>query len=300
MTASIGGLAAFWIWEGWHSRRPPTGRRGSHAAVNLALSLLNTVWLALLFGTVTVRFCEWAAERQWGLLRLWPLPSLAQWILAVLLLDFALYLWHRANHVMPLLWRFHRVHHADEAMDVTTATRFHPGEQLFSSLLRLGLSPLLGVSAGQILLHELLIVIVTQFHHANLDLGRADRWLRWLIVTPGMHGVHHSPDRAWTNSNYASVLSIWDRLCGTWTTPVVPSGEVTGLREFQSPRWQSLFGLLRMPWYNVPPSDTFSQPISTCEPVARKMDAGTITLEAGQHQTESDPPGGEEVKATHR
>jgi len=171
-------------------------------------------------------------------------------VLALVLLDCWMYLWHRANHMIPFLWRFHRMHHSDRHMDVTTATRFHLGEHVGASLLRLGLIPLLGLEVWNLVVYDTLVIAVTQFHHADISIGRWDRWLRWLIVTPYMHKVHHSDWRPETDSNYSTVLSIWDRLAGSLRMRSDPKTLVFGLDEFTDHGWQSWWGMMKTPFVN--------------------------------------------------
>jgi sterol desaturase/sphingolipid hydroxylase (fatty acid hydroxylase superfamily) len=245
-------LAIFWSWETW---RPLFGQRTGrwqHALVNLALALFNTVILGLVFGTATVAVARWAKEDGLGILHAADLPTWASWMLALVLLDGWMYLWHFANHSMPILWRFHRVHHSDLHMDVTTATRFHLGEHLGAATLRLGLIPLVGFELWHLIVYDALVIAVTQFHHADISLGRLDAWLRWLVVTPDMHKVHHSNEPRETDSNFSTVLSVWDRLAGTLVLRPNVRGIVFGLKEFQDGAWQSAWGLLRMPFTRPP------------------------------------------------
>lgn len=240
-------FALLWAWETW---RPFFGLRGvrlRHAAHNLVLALLNVVVLGLVFGTALVLVADWTQRNQWGLLNHLPLSAAGRLLLAIVVLDAWMYLWHRANHVIPFLWRFHRVHHSDPHMDVTTATRFHLGEHVLSNVLRLGLIPLLGLHVWHVLLYDLLVVAVTQFHHADISLGRLDRPLRWLMVTPDMHKLHHSRFQPETDSNFSTVCSLWDRLAGTFTMRRDLRGVRYGLQEFDEPRWQSFWGMLRTP-----------------------------------------------------
>lgn len=140
-------LTLFWLWESrWPFFGQPEGR-WRHAGRNLAIALVNTALLGLLFGSVTVVVAEWTGQRRLGLLHLVELASPVRIVLALALLDGWMYAWHRANHLVPFLWRFHRMHHSDPRMDVTTATRFHLGEHVGAATLRLGLIPLLGVGA---------------------------------------------------------------------------------------------------------------------------------------------------------
>jgi sterol desaturase/sphingolipid hydroxylase (fatty acid hydroxylase superfamily) len=240
-------LASFWVWETWHPFFPRQ-RRLRHAGHNLTIAVLNTVVLALVFGTVTVFLAMWAERNETGLLHLVALPWLPRLLLAIVLLDAWLYVWHRANHRIPLLWRFHRMHHSDRDMDVTTATRFHLGEHIGGATLRLGLIPLLGIEVLHILVYETLVVGITMFHHANISLGRWDAPLRWLVVTPFMHKVHHSRWRPETDSNYSTLFSIWDRVFASYRMRDDCATLELGLDEFDDPRWQTVPGMLATPF----------------------------------------------------
>jgi sterol desaturase/sphingolipid hydroxylase (fatty acid hydroxylase superfamily) len=245
--AAVVFLALFWIWESLHPFFPLVPGRLRHAGCNLVIALLNAIVLGLIFGLLATIISDWADEHALGLLRRVETPDGVRLVLALVLLDGWTYLWHRANHVVPFLWRFHRMHHSDGRMDVTTATRFHPGELLISSLLHLALIPLLGIAAWQLAVYEMILIAITQFHHANISLGRLDGVLRWLIVTPDMHKVHHSNLRAETDSNYASILSIWDRLARTFRRRDDPATIHYGLPEFGAPHWQTVGGMLTTP-----------------------------------------------------
>ncbi len=139
------------------------------------------------------------------------------------------------------------MHHSDNRMDVTTATRFHLGEHVGANVLRLGLIPALGISIWPIVVYDLMVVACTQFHHANISLGRWDRWLRLMIVTPDMHKVHHSRWRPETDSNYATILSLWDRLARTFRMRPDPKTIELGLDDFDEARWQTVWGMLKTP-----------------------------------------------------
>jgi len=240
-------LACFWCWESWRPYFGFHGGRLRHACLNLSIALLNTLVLALTFGALAASATHWAAQNQIGLLHNLRIGVAGNWLLALVLLDGWMYIWHRANHALPILWRFHRVHHADRHVDVTTATRFHLGEHLISALLRLGLIPMLGLELGHLIAYESLLIAVTQFHHADIDLGRGDAWLRMVIVTPAMHKVHHSEWRPQTDSNYATVLSLWDRVFGSFRLRTDRAGVVCGLAEFRDPAWQTWRGIWKMP-----------------------------------------------------
>jgi sterol desaturase/sphingolipid hydroxylase (fatty acid hydroxylase superfamily) len=142
------------------------------------------------------------------------------------------------------------MHHSDRHVDVTTATRFHLGEQVLSAVLRLGLIPLIGLEVWHLVVYDTLVIASAQFVHADVSIGRWDRWLRWLIVTPFMHKVHHSDWRPETDSNYSTVLSIWDRLFGSFRMRSDPETLVFGLNEFTATSWQGLWGMMKTPFVN--------------------------------------------------
>ena len=244
-------LTLFWCWETW---RPFFGQREGrlrHAGRNLVIAVFNTILLGLVFGSVTMLVAEWAEQHQFGLLNRLGLAAPFRFMLALVLLDGWMYVWHRANHVIPFLWRFHRMHHSDRHMDVTTATRFHLGEHIGSSVLRLGLIPLLGFEVWDLVVYDTLVVAMTQFHHADISLGRWDRWLRLVIVTPHMHKVHHSDRREETDSNYSIVLSLWDRLARSFRMREDLGSIVFGLKEFTDPNQQTLIGMLKTPFMDA-------------------------------------------------
>lgn len=191
------------------------GRRGvwRHGAWNLGLGTINAVALGLLAAPLLRWATVWAEARGIGLARVLPLPEAVAIGLALVAFDGWMYLWHRANHVVPLLWRFHRLHHSDPAMDATTTVRFHPGELAISTLLRLAVLPVLGLRIEHLLVYEVVLFPVILFHHSNVRFPeKIDRVVRTVLVTPAMHRVHHSKRQIETDSNYGSVLSIWDRL----------------------------------------------------------------------------------------
>ena len=195
--------------EGWL-------KRGRHALFNIVIGIGNALLTGLIFAGVWLAATAWGEVHGIGLLRWAVLPEWVGWILTVLLLDIWTYSWHRLNHVVPFFWRFHKLHHSDRAMDVTTASRFHFVEILFSSVLRVPVLLLIGCSIEQLALYELLLFAVVQFHHANIGLPPSvDRALRVMIVTPALHKVHHSVVREECDSNFSSLFSCWDRLFRT-------------------------------------------------------------------------------------
>ena len=182
--------------------------------------IVNLIYAALAFATValTVRpaaeaLLGWTGRQSFGLLQQPGVPGTLRPLLAFLLMDLTFYWWHRANHLIPLLWRFHNVHHFDPDMDVSTAFRFHFGELALSSAFRVAQIGLIAPSPWAYAAYELVFQAGTLFHHSNVRLPiRFERRLNRLLVTPRMHGIHHSQVRTETNSNYGTVFPWWDRL----------------------------------------------------------------------------------------
>lgn len=225
-----------------------SAERARHALRNLALGGLN----AALNGLICVGFwwavAHWATLHGFGLLRWVQVPAWAHLLSAFILLDLWMYGWHRLNHRIPFLWRFHRVHHSDPAMDVTTASRFHFGEIAMSCLVRVPVIALLGVGLWELVLYETVMFAVVQLHHANVKLpDPLERALRLFIVTPYMHKVHHSNWQPETDSNYSSLFSFWDRLFRTFRLRDDPHTLRFGLNELEAAHHQTLVGLLATP-----------------------------------------------------
>ncbi len=236
----------------WESLLPiQAGRRGrlAHIARNLLLGAVNTVIGAAALVVLIGPMCEASARGRLGVLHHLPTPPWIAWVVGLVLMDGWMYVWHRLNHRVGFLWRFHAVHHSDAEMDASSAVRFHTGEIVLSSVARLAVAPLLGLVQGQIVLYETALLPVILLHHGNVRLpGRVDRLLRCLIVTPGMHWVHHSQRRVETDSNYGSVLSIWDRLGRSFRLHW-PLDEIRlGLSYFTERSRRTLGGMLAAPF----------------------------------------------------
>lgn len=219
-----------------------------HDARNFLFGVINALLAALVVAFLFVHLDVWTTANQFGLLRQFTLSPWLAVCLAILLLDFWTYWWHRLNHAVPFLWRFHRVHHSDPTMDVSTGVRFHTGELLLSWFARLAVVPLLGVSLVQLALYESLLLPIVLFHHSNL---RLPRWLDYgllaLVVTPAMHRVHHSRVPQETNSNYSSLLPYWDLLFRSLRLRKDNAQIDYGLTKFDDPRWQTVSGMAVTP-----------------------------------------------------
>jgi sterol desaturase/sphingolipid hydroxylase (fatty acid hydroxylase superfamily) len=181
--------------------------------VNVSLSVMTFLVAAVAVRPAALHTLAWTSAQPFGLMHLLTLPGWAQFLVAFLLLDLSFYYWHLLNHKVLFLWRFHNVHHIDPALDVSTGFRFHFGGVLFSTLFRVAQVSLIGMSFASFAAYELVFQSETLFHHSNLRLPiRLERLLNKILVTPRMHGIHHSQVRRETNSNYGVVFPWWDRL----------------------------------------------------------------------------------------
>lgn len=267
------GLILLWTLETWVPAAKGRHDRLRHAVRNLSLGLLNATAPALLAAALTARIVIQAENAGFGLLRVFPLPPVIATIGAVLLFDGWMYLWHRANHQFHFLWRFHRVHHSDPEMDATSATRFHTGEILLSSALRLAVIPLLGLTLGQLLIYELLMLPVILFHHSNVSFPeRWDRWLRFVLVSPALHRLHHSRERVETDSNYSTVFSFWDRIGKTLRLRQDRRPVDFGLTEYDGEEWQRMSGLLTTPFLSVKTGSSITARLTDVPPYTERRE----------------------------
>lgn len=244
----LGGLVLAEVLLPRRARLLPRAQRWPH---NVGLVAVGSVLMRLAAPAGAASMAVVAETRGWGLLRALPVPVPIAWAATVAALDLAIYAQHVAMHKVPLLWRLHRVHHADVDVDVTTGVRFHPFEYLGSLGLKVALVALLGAPVGAVILFEVLLNATSMFNHANLRLSsRADRAVRLLLVTPDMHRVHHSIDRAEADHNYGFNVPWWDHLFGTYRAePRDPHETMTlGVSQFREAREQRLDRLLTQPF----------------------------------------------------
>jgi len=240
------------LWEIVSPRRPLSVSKLQRWTHNIGLLFLNSLVLRVLFPAAAVGIAYTAAESGWGLLNRVDLPYWLEVLVAVLLLDLAIYLQHMLMHRVPLLWRLHRVHHADLDIDMTTGSRFHTLEIIVSMLIKWVVIFLLGPALLAVLIFETLLNGMAVFNHANVRLpGTIDRLLRLLLITPDVHRVHHSILRHETNSNFGFNLSIWDRAFGTYIDQPEKghSAMTIGIPEFRDPEQvDKLPGMLTLPF----------------------------------------------------
>jgi sterol desaturase/sphingolipid hydroxylase (fatty acid hydroxylase superfamily) len=217
LSAFLGMFGLVAAAEAWRPRRVFPDTRARRWPINLGLAALNTLALRLLAGGALLQTAQYAESRHWGLLNVLEIPTAIKIILTLLALDFAIYAQHIASHKLPILWRLHQVHHTDLGFDVTTAVRFHPLEILLSLVYKLGLILLLGADPWASVAFEIVLNSGALFNHGNVFIPEhIDRWLRWLLITPDMHRIHHSAFKEETDSNYGFSVSWWDRLCRTY------------------------------------------------------------------------------------
>lgn len=248
----LGTFAVVGLWEVLAPRRALTVSKALRWASNLGLVVLNTVVLRLVFPLAAVGVAAFAAENGWGLINHFQVPFWLAVPLAVIAMDFVIWLQHVMVHAVPLLWRLHRVHHADLDYDVTTGARFHPIEIILSMLIKFATIVVLGPPVVAVVIFEVLLNATAMFNHGNIRLPAAvDRVLRWVVVTPDMHRVHHSIEDDETNSNFGFNLTWWDRLFGTYREqPRAGHTAMTiGIRDHRNPSEVArLDGMLLLPF----------------------------------------------------
>lgn len=240
------------LWEVLAPRRVLTVSKALRWVNNLGLVFLNSVLLRLLFPAAAVGMAAFAAEHGWGLFNHFAVPYAAAVVLSTVALDFVIYLQHVMVHAVPALWRLHRMHHADPDFDVTTGARFHPLEIILSMLIKFAAIVVLGAPVVAVVIFEVLLNATAMFNHGNVRLPAAfDRPLRWLVVTPEMHRVHHSVEDDEANSNFGFNLPWWDRLFGTYRDQPRAGHEAMtiGIHRYRTPREVSwLSGMLLLPF----------------------------------------------------
>jgi len=248
----FGIFALMAVWELIAPRRALTVSKTLRWVNNLGLVFLNSFILRLLFPAAAVGMAAFAHEQGWGLLNYYEVPDTLAIVAAVIIMDFVIYLQHVMVHAVPVLWRLHRVHHADPDYDVTTGARFHPIEIVLSMLIKFATILLLGPSVVAVIIFEVTLNAMAMFNHGNVGLPKGlDKVLRFFVVTPDMHRVHHSVEDDEANSNFGFNLSWWDRLFGTYRAQprAGHQGMTIGIhkfRELKQTTW--ITGMLAMPF----------------------------------------------------
>lgn len=261
LAAQLGGLfvaavfAGLWLAERKRPLRRPvepvTRRQGRNAAV--AALAAATVQVAEM--PVVAPLARLVEARRWGLLGRLPATSFVRTALSLVLLDYTLFVWHVLTHRVPVLWRFHAVHHVDRDLDASTAVRFHFGELALSIPWRAAQVTLIGVTARDLRLWQQALLLSILFHHSNLRLRPAlERAIRVLVMTPRLHGIHHANDERLRDTNWSSGLTIWDRLHGTLLTDVSQDAITIGVEGYDAPEDVTLPRILALPFTGGRPS----------------------------------------------
>ncbi len=211
----LGGLVTFLIFELTVPYRPATISKVRRWIINLLITGFNSIVINIIFAASLVRTISYVTDKHLGILNIVVLPYWTKILFTVIFMDFMIYVWHLLNHEMPLLWRFHRVHHCDLNMDVSTAARFHIGELAVSFVIKISLVFFLGADFLGVAIFESAVVLATQFHHSSLKVPIQFETL-WQIffVPPSMHRIHHSVVIKERNTNYGVIFSVWDRMLG--------------------------------------------------------------------------------------
>lgn len=243
-----GGVAIFLLCEQRFSYREPTVSRPVRWFANLPLSIVNGLIYHFLYTSSILGLALAVQEKKLGLLNSVPLPEWLAIVAGVLILDFFIYIWHLLTHQLPFLWRFHRVHHSDLNMDVTTGNRFHLGEFLATGLIRLAVIYTFGISLTAYVIFEILVNIAVQFHHSSIKVPSwFEKWWVILFVPPFLHRIHHSVKFKEHNSNYGVIFSFWDRMFGSLQTEVEQETIVIGTRTNREIAELGFWQLLLMP-----------------------------------------------------
>ena len=251
LSLSIAGLhvVALTVLEVRRPLRRSTSRKSSRDARNLAIAIAAAVPVAFVETPIALRVAACAASKRTGIVRRLPLPRAIESLIAIVLLDYTLYHWHALTHRVPLLWRFHVVHHLDRDLDATTALRFHFGEMLLSVPWRVAQIIAIGVTPFAYSLWQLLTTVSILFHHSNVRLSSGfERRLGLCIVTPRLHGIHHADLSLLASKNLSSGLSLWDRLHGTFEEDVPQDAITVGVPAYRGESDVRLLTVLALPF----------------------------------------------------
>lgn len=246
----FGGLLFAWLWEDGAPLRAWTdaGARRRHVLRNLALLAAVVVFADVVVAQQLLRYPERLFDPPWGLLAPLDLPWPALVLIGFVAIDLYEYALHRLAHAWRPLWLLHAVHHADPHVDFTTSARHHPVETAVAIAGRLAVYLALGVPLWVEVPRVILVNVLVLLQHTNTRFPRAIEALRPVVVTPAVHRVHHSPDAPSVDRNFGQILSLWDRLFGTYAEPAADAPPEYGLRKLASDRWQTVAGMLATPW----------------------------------------------------
>jgi sterol desaturase/sphingolipid hydroxylase (fatty acid hydroxylase superfamily) len=244
-----GGLIFFLLLELLVPYRPSSVSKVKRWINNISLTIFNSILLNLIFSAAIIGTAAYVQANGLGILNMIEGPAWLKILATIAFMDFMLYVWHLLNHEVPFLWRFHRVHHSDLNMDVSTATRFHIGELAISAVIKICIIFFLGASYLGVIIFESAVVLAVQFHHSSL---KVPGWFEaiWFIffVPPSMHRIHHSVVIKERDTNYGAIFSIWDRMLGTMLTHLDQKRIRIGVGAYHNPDKLNFQQLLAMPF----------------------------------------------------
>ncbi len=251
----LGVFAVMALWELVAARRELSQGRGRRWFANLGILVIGSLLVRVLFPAAAVALAVMAQREGWGLFNRFDIPFALSFVVSIVLLDLAIYLQHVMFHAVPVLWRLHMVHHSDQDFDLTTGIRFHPLEIVLSILIKFTVVVTLGPPPEAVFLFAVVLNATSIFNHGNVRIpGGLDRWLRWIVVTPDMHRVHHSVEIDESNSNFAFNLPWWDRFFGTYKAQP-QAGHLDmeiGVAHLQKTDARGLISLLGLPFVGEP------------------------------------------------
>jgi len=244
----VSGILLFFFFENVMAFRQATLSRLQRWRINFTMNFCNVLLIDLFFVYLLKKTTLFSPQHSFHLFEQMNLNIFWRIACTVLVLDLAMYMWHRLNHAIPLLWRFHRVHHTDLNVDVSSAARFHFGEVTGSTIITYTLMLFLGATIVEVRLFQVVLFLMAQFGHSNIKLHPTFEKSLWLlIVPPAMHRIHHSNVKEQTDSNYGTIFSFWDRMFKTFVKDVDQNNIVFGLKEFDNPKELMLLNLLALP-----------------------------------------------------
>jgi sterol desaturase/sphingolipid hydroxylase (fatty acid hydroxylase superfamily) len=253
MAILVGGLLLFWIIEGAIPLFPLQYKKTKlrHAGVNFVFTVIHLI-IHTFLAVLIIKLSDWCAQAQFGIVYWTNANILLTVIIGVLALDFSSWLVHLVMHKVPLLWRFHLIHHSDTNVDVTTGLRHHPGDSLLRGIFFLLLIFISGAPMYSVMIYQTLVVLATAFTHANISLPvKLDKALSWVLISPNMHKVHHHWKQPYTDSNYGAVFSIWDRLLGTFSSLDIKQVKYGLDRYYPAEKDEEVMTLLKKPFQKL-------------------------------------------------
>jgi len=251
LTVALGIFTLMISWEYFSPRRQQKTPRTKRWPVNIGLAVFNMLLMRFTVGGIAYLSAVNATSFSWGLLNQFPTPAWLSIVVTLLFLDFAIYCQHIISHKWKLLWRLHQIHHTDIEIDASTAVRFHPLEIMVSMAYKVGCIYLIGADPIAVIAFEVILNATATFNHSNINLPlKIDRALRWVLITPDVHRIHHSTVQTETDSNYGFSISLWDRLFRTYTAEPEKTQTTLdiGLPEYRQQKDLGLIKLLTLPF----------------------------------------------------